>query len=761
MRRSNTGENDRRVISRVARAEFVGRGDELQKVVAHPYRTEGPRGLLLLLAPSAGVSELLRQAYDELFNRHERVIPIYFALSQAGTTPVSAAIEFLNTFLRHYIAYRRNEPSLCEASLTLNDLVQVATPADVEWMEQLVQAYNRERFSNDDQAFVRFCLSAPQRVPVRHEVPFIIVDGVRLAQQPDQAMSFSLEVLRMLGNSDFPFALAGLRRQVIDAVHRASYDFDSIAIMRLESLTEADSRSLVEHVARRQQVAISEETRDLLTQQFEGSPFFITAILQAARERNASLTTYRDCEQLYVDELMGGRIHRLFSSIVEAIAPPPEIRRALIRLLYEAIVGDHRRVSFDTWRKQLQIDAVQLERILHGLHIQEYINWDGASIEPGRTGGAWRDYLKMRYRLDILEQPRALVVADMITGVLKRAPRTMATHYRSGAAIGLRDILGRFDCQRVPTSLFNYGEFKNRYSGVSPDEIRAGLEAEEDLLRLPQVVHLASCASFTPEIKQVADEGRCLVAHAFERASYTDADEVVWLVAEVDSKLEVNTELTDIWWNRLEQVAREAGFRRFRIWLISNVGFSTDANLLLSERDGFGSSRQQVEFLIASLNQFTGPTLESSEADEFVMVLPIGEDNELIAANTVEQIARKLDFPSEAINQIKTAVVEACINAAEHSLSPDRKIYQRFRLESDKLVVTISSRGIVPANIEAQNGEPDTQLRESVDATVSERRGWGLKLIRTLMDEVEFEQVDDGTSLRMTKYVRNRSSIAY
>ena len=34
------------------------------------------------------------------------------------------------------------------------------------------------------------------------------------------------------------------------------------------------------------------------------------------------------------------------------------------------------------------------------------------------------------------------------------------------------------------------------------------------------------------------------------------------------------------------------------------------------------------------------------------------------------------------------------------------------------------------------------------------RRGWGLKLIRTLMDEVEFERVDDGTRLRMTKYLR-------
>ena len=138
--------------------------------------------------------------------------------------------------------------------------------------------------------------------------------------------------------------------------------------------------------------------------------------------------------------------------------------------------------------------------------------------------------------------------------------------------------------------------------------------------------------------------------------------------------------------------------------------------------------------------------------DEFLMVVPMGEDNELIAANTAEQIAKRLTFRPEAINQIKTAIVEACINASEHSFSPDRKIYQRFRVESDRLVITISSRGIVPANL---NG---TKSGSEAKEAAEERRGWGLKLIRTLMDEVEFERVDDGTSLRMTKYLRTGSS---
>ena len=173
----------------------------------------------------------------------------------------------------------------------------------------------------------------------------------------------------------------------------------------------------------------------------------------------------------------------------------------------------------------------------------------------------------------------------------------------------------------------------------------------------------------------------------------------------------------------------------------------------MNEREAFSSSRQQLELLTSRLGVADEADRAAAPGDEFEMVIPVGDDTELIAASTVEQIARRLDFQPEAINQIKTALVEACINAAEHSLSPDRKIYQRFRLESDKLTVTVSSRGralISPGAGEQNNGHDNNSPAERAKG----RRGWGLKLIRTLMDEVEFEPVDDGTRLRMTKYLR-------
>lgn len=753
MNSRSSSENFRRILGRVTQQDFVGRAGELDRIMAQAEPANSGRGLLLLMEPSAGVSELLRQAYDQIFNRRSEVIPIYFSITRNETTAVSAAIEFLNTFVQQYIAFRRDEPVVSHAPLTLQDLLELAPPADFEWIEQLIESYKRLRFSNDDKALVRFCLGVPQRIPAGRGRPFVMLDGAQLAEHLNGAVVLGTEMLRVFGLGGFSFVLAGLRRQILEAAHDAKCDFERLDTLRLERLDANEAALLVEHVAKRQHVATSEAARDLLVQQFAGSPFFISIFLQAAREKRTSLITYLDCERLYVDELFGGHIHRHFADLLEEISPRLDTRHLLIRLLWEAAAGEEQTSSFEVWRKRLHMNAAELEDVLHRLHVQEFVNWDETMVEAGSGPQAWKDYLKIRYRLDVLNEPRALVVADALADSLKRAPHTMARHYKQIANAGLRELISRFDCQRVPAVLFDYRNFSSKYKGAENESILSGLAGETELIKLPQTVHLASCLAFNSEMRQICEEEHCLVAHTFEEGTYSDAQEAIWLAADIESKLEVDVDVAHAWCERFESMANRLGFTRFQIWLISNEGFSEEASRLLKRRKALGSSRQQLGLLASHLGEtVASPVVQTGDPDEFLVVVPMGEDNELIAASTAEQIARRLTFRPEAINQIKTAIVEACINASEHSFSPDRKIYQRFRVESDRLVITISSRGIVPANLNGTNR--GSEAKEAAE----ERRGWGLKLIRTLMDEVEFERVDDGTSLRMTKYLRPQKS---
>ncbi|HET9528014.1 MAG TPA: hypothetical protein VFO99_17700, partial [Pyrinomonadaceae bacterium] len=580
MNKGSPSENFRRILSRVAPPAFVGRTAELDRIMAHAEPANSGRGLLLLMEPSAGVSELLRQAYDRIFNQRSDVIPIYFAFTRNETTAVSAAIEFLNTFLQQYIAYRRNEPLVSNATLTLQDLLELAPPADHEWIEQLVESYTRLRFSNDDKALVRFCLGAPQRIPTGRGRPFIMLDGAQLAEYLNGAVVLGTEVLRVFARGGFTFVLAGLRRQILEAAHEAECNFELLDLLRLKQLEPQEASLLVEHVAQRQQVPMSEAARDLLVQQFAGSPFFINSFLQAAREKRVALNTYLDCERLYVDELFGGHLHRHFAYLLEEISPRLESRHLLIRLLWEAAAGEDQISSFEVWRKRLHMTAGELQEVLHRLHVQEFVNWDGTTVEAGAGPQAWKDYLKIRYRLDVLGDPRALVVAEALADALKRAPHTMARHYKQIARAGLRELVSRFNTQRVPAILFDYAGFSRKYKGLEPDRVATDLDAETEQLKLPQTVHLASCAAFNSDMRQISEDERCLVAHTFEEGTYSDAQEVVWLVANIEAKLEVEVEEARAWCERFENLASSLGFTRFQLWLIANEGFTDEASRL-------------------------------------------------------------------------------------------------------------------------------------------------------------------------------------
>ena len=726
-----------RILGRINREAFIGRDAELRQIVRHASAIDHARILALAAQPDAGVSELLRQAYDQLFARRGDPVPIYFAFRRGDVNAPSVARRFFQTFLQQFVAFRRVEPSLCEAQLTFNDLLELALPADYELVSNLIDSFRREESSGN---LFTFCLSLPQRFTAAGRSVFPLIDCLKLRPFHDE-VNMAHDLVVAIERAGGPLLVAGLRRQMGDLIHGFDNGEQSAnSTLHIDRLSDESARRVTDALVRNLGIETDDATRDLMVQQLNASPTLIGELLEAAGDKQLRLTSFREFGRLYVDDLLGGRLKRYFDRILELVVADPQHRRLLLRLLHESATGDTHKTSLWSWKKRLGYAAADFERVIDALHVWELVNSSGAFIEVNAEWMVWLDYLNAQYRLEMAAEPRAQIVASILLESLKRAPRTMSRKYRRDASLNLQDLVTRFDCQKVPAILFHYDRFAASYRGEPDDLIESGLASETDLIQLPQIVQVASCASYATTVS--CDSERCFVAHGFDEGEYTDDRETVWLCAEVDSKLEASRELADEWCSRLTSFARERGFVRFRIWLIAPEGFSEAASELLNERESFGSSRQQFELLKARLDT-SGETIAQT-SDEFEMVLPMSGDTELIAARTAEQIARRVNFPSDAINQIKTAVVEACINAAEHSLSPDRKIYQRFIVEDDRLVITVASRGVLPAQGKNRSGTDQ--------GNGNGRRGWGLKLIKTLMDEVEFERVDDGTQLRMTKY---------
>ena len=125
--------------------------------------------------------------------------------------------------------------------------------------------------------------------------------------------------------------------------------------------------------------------------------------------------------------------------------------------------------------------------------------------------------------------------------------------------------------------------------------------------------------------------------------------------------------------------------------------------------------------------------------------LPILKDMELVATQTAEIVAKHMDLSDEKTGEISMALIEACINAFEHSESKS-EVYIDFLIEEDQLTIKVidKGKGFDQSNVKIPKIESKLNSDER-------KRGWGIMLIKELMDSVAFESDHTGTTLTMIK----------
>lgn len=134
---------------------------------------------------------------------------------------------------------------------------------------------------------------------------------------------------------------------------------------------------------------------------------------------------------------------------------------------------------------------------------------------------------------------------------------------------------------------------------------------------------------------------------------------------------------------------------------------------------------------------------------EVTLALPMAPDMELEASKTAAAIAESIRMSPDRIDEVRQALIEACINALEHSHAVDREVFVTFQVvgakDPEKLRILVSDHGV--------GFSPDRVSEPNLVEKMSSGnfRGWGLKLIRGLMDEVEIRTGPDGTTVVMVK----------
>jgi serine/threonine-protein kinase RsbW len=134
---------------------------------------------------------------------------------------------------------------------------------------------------------------------------------------------------------------------------------------------------------------------------------------------------------------------------------------------------------------------------------------------------------------------------------------------------------------------------------------------------------------------------------------------------------------------------------------------------------------------------------------EVTLVLPMAPEMELVASQAASALAGFVGMSADRVDEVRMAVVEACVNAFEHSHAVDRKVDITFSVwgdpEPSRLEIRIHDAGIgfSPAAVE------DPRIEQKIRG--ERKRGWGLKIMQGLMDEVRIQSGSKGTTVIMSK----------
>lgn len=141
--------------------------------------------------------------------------------------------------------------------------------------------------------------------------------------------------------------------------------------------------------------------------------------------------------------------------------------------------------------------------------------------------------------------------------------------------------------------------------------------------------------------------------------------------------------------------------------------------------------------------------VEGTPIREVTLRLPMLPDMEIEASNAATSMAEEMRMSPDKVDEVRMAVVEACINAFEHSNATDGELLLSVAMlgegRPERLCVTVrdNGSGFLPENMKTRSIERAIKSKN--------KRGWGLTIIRGLMDEVKIHSGAHGTTVVMYK----------
>ena len=140
------------------------------------------------------------------------------------------------------------------------------------------------------------------------------------------------------------------------------------------------------------------------------------------------------------------------------------------------------------------------------------------------------------------------------------------------------------------------------------------------------------------------------------------------------------------------------------------------------------------------------------EKSHFIEIrIPSELGYEKMAMKLAGAVAQKMGFASDRIEDLKTAVAEACLNAMEHGnqLDASTQVLVLLNIDDDRLAIDVKDEG--------RGGAPPERFPEP-GVNRKTLRHMGIYIIRNLVDEAGFVEPDlgKGNQFRMVIHLQRQ-----
>ncbi len=764
--------------------EFFGREREISYISARAQTQEQSfAGLYLCGKRWVGKSEVLKRACNLLYSEQSQVAPIYYRFGRNQGCEQFAE-DYLKEVVKQFIAFLKRDLNIARREVSLAGLRKLIfdAPGALECLDEFITRHMEHKKTNDRTALLKNALSLPQFITERTGRPvFLLLDDLDHARTGmfggGGEEGILGQCLDMLFSGAVGFVASGSTKRIIEPGSTGG----ALEVLALGGLDHSTSVEMMINMCRDHGVEYDSDTLTLGAELLAGNPMYIKSIIRGAAAASSGcekIVTLRDFFNLYVDEVTEGSIAVCLRSLV-ALKDVTSLRA-----LY-ACANSDKAIFENDLADRLGLGRVSPGAETEGAGTPEdsdliekdcgILKWVGDDVS--------KDFVNYIYARDVLGVGGEEARTELLLKRLKQGFFLQGQYACGRFAADVTELASEFDGQVVGKRFFralpletgadaDEGKDKDKKAkktkkNVKPlngqdEEEGTGEGAATDNMTLPRV---AGCFEATRWEGDVNDFP-ILIVRGFQGQRYDEGNEVSWLVWIKQDLTTVSALDVEGFIKRTVFLTEKLKGARVVRWMVALEGFSQDA-LTVATREGIWSSSgaqlRALKELIAECGRGSAggskgvKFIDASQMKEFELVLPISNMAELVAVRAISEIAGEMGFGDDAIAQIKAALVEACINAFEHSKVRNASVRLRFVVGSDRLSLHVQSSGRVFDGPFTDEENTTGAQEHGKDATY--KRGRGIEIMKGLMDTVKYEKLMGGTKLVMVKLLDKEGSV--